>query len=177
MSKAFTKEDSVDGEIVIPARAPLPAGVPNYVTVRGMSRLRAELETLEQERAILEADDRDPDERARRLSIVAARLNELAGRIGSAVIVDASAHQGAEARFGATVTLRFAVADGPREDRRYTIVGVDEADAAQGRIAFISPLARAVLGRGVGDIIQHQTARAEEDVEIVAIEYEAAAIG
>ena len=54
MSKAFTKDEAWE-EPIIPPRAPVPAGVPNYVTSRGLSRLRAELAALEADRHGLEA--------------------------------------------------------------------------------------------------------------------------
>jgi transcription elongation factor GreB len=53
VSKAFTKEDSAAEELVVPPRAPLPDGVPNYVTPRGLELLRAEREALEAARAQL----------------------------------------------------------------------------------------------------------------------------
>jgi transcription elongation factor GreB len=55
---------------------------------------------------------------------------------------------------------------------RYTIVGVDEADAAQQRIAFVSPLARALLGRTVGDTVRLRAPRGDRELEIVAIAYD-----
>ncbi len=61
--------------------------------------------------------------------------------------------------------------DGRGGPRRYQIVGVDEADAASGKIAFVSPLARALLGRSAGDTAHVRTPRGEEELEIVAVEY------
>jgi transcription elongation factor GreB len=49
-------------------------------------------------------------------------------------------------------------------------VGVDEADAASGRVAFVAPLARALLGKRVGDAVTLRTPRGEEELEVVAIE-------
>lgn len=59
MSKAFTSEETPDDPIVVPARAPLPPGVPNYVTPRGLALLRAERATLEHEREIVVASTGD----------------------------------------------------------------------------------------------------------------------
>jgi transcription elongation factor GreB len=70
-------------------------------------------------------------------------------------------------RFGARV--RAKTADG---ERSYRIVGVDEADASQDRIAFVSPLARALMGRGVGDEVRVRTPRGEETLEVLEISYE-----
>src|SRR5690349_10600021 len=138
MSKAFTKEDADDAPVVVPARPPLPDGVPNWVTARGLALLRGELAALQEERARV-AGIADDGERARRIAVVDARHAELAARIARAVVVDPATQPRDEVRFGATVTVR--VADGPDagEERRFTIVGVDEADPAAGRVAFLAP--------------------------------------
>jgi len=87
MSKAFTKDDAGEAPLLVPPRAPLPPGVPNYVTARGLALLRAELAELEAERARLNGDERDP-ERARKLVVTDARRADLAARIAAANLVD-----------------------------------------------------------------------------------------
>lgn len=171
MSKAFTKEDAVDQPVVVSARAPLPAGGTNYVTLRGLALLRGEAAALEQERSQVE-QVADPEERARRAAGIAARLVELAGRIGSAVVIAPDGGAADQVRFGATVTVRALDGAHAGQDRRYTIVGVDEASAAEGRIAFVSPLARAVLGRRLGETASMTRGGRDEELEIVAVEYE-----
>ena len=177
MSKAFTSEETPDAGVVLPARAPLPSGTPNYVTPRGLSLLRTELKHLEEQRARLDAaadGEAELAEQTRRGAVLAARINELAARLGSALVVDPAAQPRDEVRFGATVTLRLADVDGDAREpaRRYTIVGIDEANAAEGRLAFVSPLARALLGRRTGDVIEIR-ARHDTDgvVQIIAIDY------
>ena len=71
-------------------------------------------------------------------------------------------------RFGATVTVRAE----HREERRYRIVGVDEADVAHGLLAFVAPLARALLGKHAGDTAVVRTPRGEEELEVVRVDYE-----
>jgi transcription elongation factor GreB len=174
MSKAFTSEETPDAGVVVPARAPLPSGTPNYVTPRGLSLLQAELTRLEAERERLDAGgdgETKVAERMRRGAVVAAQINELAARLGSAVVVDPRGQPRDEVRFGATVTLRPAGDDG-QPARRYTIVGVDEANAAEGRLAFVSPLARALLGRRTGEVIEMRVRRDTGNaMQIVAIDY------
>jgi len=167
VSKAFTSEETPDDPIVVPPRAPLPDGVPNYVTARGLALLRTELATLERDRAALTAAP-DEGDRARRLAVHAARLAALSARIASARLVDPRQQPHDDVRFGATATLRRE--DGRTE--RYTIVGVDEADPAQGRIAFLAPLARAITGLRIGDSGTLRTANGEEALEVVAIAYD-----
>jgi transcription elongation factor GreB len=173
MSKAFTKDDAPETPLVVPPRAPLPSGVPNYVTARGMALLRAELTVLEAERRRVTADIADETERTRRLAVIAARIAELSARVSSATVVDPRGQPPDLVRFGVTVTLRTVSGETPGEERRLTIVGVDEAAAAEGRVAFLAPIARAILGRQVGESATLETARGEEVLEILAIDDEA----
>jgi transcription elongation factor GreB len=165
VSKAFTKDDS-DVEPIVPPRAPLPRGVVNYVTPRGLGLLRDELRRLDLERARAEASADDVD-RVRLMTILHTRIRELEERIASAHLVDPRTQPHDEVRFGARVTVRAE--DGP--ERTYTIVGVDEADAAHGCIAFVAPLARALLGKRMGDAAMLRSPRGNEELEIVAIDY------
>ena len=165
MSKAFTKDDASEEPLVVPTRRPLPAGAPNYVTPRGLESLRAELHRLHDERPAVGTASSEP-ERAHTRAAANARVRELEERITSAVVVDPSAQPRDEVRFGACVTVRGESG----RDRRYEIVGVDEADAAKGRVGFAAPLARALLGKRVGDAVTLRTPRGEEELEVVAIE-------
>ena len=153
MSKAFTSEETAEQPPVVRPRAPLPDGVPNYVTSRGLARLRAELEALRASSALPETSGQ--------------RRADLEERIASAELVAAPADSAGVVRFGATVT----VASGSGS-QRYRIVGVDEADPARGTIAFVAPLARALLGRVVGDSVRLHTPRGEQQLEIVAVDYD-----
>jgi transcription elongation factor GreB len=168
VSKAFTSEETADDPVIIRARPPLPDGVPNYVTARGLALLREELTALDRARAALEASPVPAD----RLPALQARIGELTARITGAVLVDGATAGAAEVvRFGATVAVR----DAAGREHRYQIVGVDEANARQGRLAFISPLARALLGRRVGDAVVAQTPAGEQELEVLRVDYEHAA--
>ncbi len=170
MSKAFTRDDDWEEPLVAP-RAALPDGVPNYVTPRGLALLRSELSGLGRERQLLDVARSDEPEERRRLTILGRRLSELSARLASAELVDPRQQTHDAVRFGATAVVRTL--DGARagETRQLTIVGVDEADPAQGRVAFVAPIARAILGRAVGDTATLRTAHGDEELEIVAIEY------
>lgn len=167
MSKAFTKDDAAELPPLVPARAPLPSGVPNYVTPRGLTLLQTELEQLQSERARIASSDVEDSERPRRLASCEARLAALETRLSSAELIRPSAQPRDEVRFGAAVTVRTASGD----ERRYQLVGVDEADVARGRVAFIAPLSRALIGRRVGDVTTLRTPRGEEELELLRIEY------
>jgi transcription elongation factor GreB len=165
MSKAFTKDDADEPPLSVPTRAPLPAGTPNYVTPRGLALLRDELDVLLRERAALAASDAPHTDAGRAPAALRERVRALEERIASAMLVDPSRTVGDVVRFGARVTVRG-------EDdatRRYAIVGVDEADASSGRVAFVAPLARALLGKRVGETVTVTTPRGEEEITIVAI--------
>jgi transcription elongation factor GreB len=71
--------------------------------------------------------------------------------------------------FGATVTI----ADASGKESTYAIVGIDEADAGRGRIAWISPMARALLKAREGDSVSVQTPDGRREVEIVEVRYQA----
>jgi transcription elongation factor GreB len=162
MSKAFTSEEATL-EVLVPPRAPLPAGVSNYVTPHGLELLRRERHELEAARAELE---RGPEEgRAAALAAWSTRLAELDRRLASAELVEPPASPPKVARFGSSVT----VADESGVEKTYAIVGVDEADPAQGKIAFLSPLARALLGRELGDTVTVQTPGKHLELEIVGL--------
>jgi transcription elongation factor GreB len=159
VSKAFTKEDGPAEAPILRRRAPLPAGVPNYVTSRGLQALRDELAALGVGAA---GGEGAPDVQAH-----AARRTELEQRIASAVVTPPPADRG-EIRFGARV--RAAAAGGDVRDIR--IVGVDEADPAANAIAFVAPLARALLGRRVGDVVSVRTPGGEEELSVLAVTYD-----
>jgi transcription elongation factor GreB len=138
------------------------------VTPRGLALLRDELAALERERTRVASAPSDAAERERRLAINTGRIAELARRIASATLVDPTRQPHDSVRFGATVTLR----DDGGAPSRYTIVGVDEAAPAEGRIAFLAPLARALTGLTVGDTATLETASGTRELTVEAISYE-----
>ena len=135
--------------------------MPNYVTTRGLRALRDELVALD---AGARSEANAPDAQAH-----AARRTELEQRIASAVIPPPPADR-TEIRFGARV--RAATTGGDVRDLR--IVGVDEAQPAVNAIAFVAPLARALLGRRAGDVVSVQTPGGEEELTVVAVAYDGA---
>jgi transcription elongation factor GreB len=144
VSKAFTKDDRPDEPLVVRRRASLPDGVPNYVTARWLRLLREQLAAAS-----------------------GAPRAELELRIVSAVVAPPPADRD-EVRFGARVTLESE--DGPT--RTIQIVGVDEADPAAGSVAFVAPLARALLGHRTGDTVTVRAPGGTEEVTVTAIDYD-----
>ena len=149
MSRAFVRDDADQERVLVPQRAPLPAGVPNLVTPAGLEALRREREERVREREALTADA-DATDRARRLTVVREVLEQVDERLASARVVEPAEKGPDVATLGATVTVRFD--DG--ETSTFRIVGVDEADPLEGLVAFTAPIAAAVADRRVGDEIR-----------------------
>lgn len=182
MNKAFVRESDSDDEEDLSPSLKLPPGTRNYITPAGHARLKDELEHLvKRERPhVVEvvawaASNGDRSENGdyiygkRRLREIDRRIRFLTKRIENAEIVD-PLRQGNNDQifFGARVTI--AEADGV--ENTYTIVGVDETDVAQGRISWISPLARALLKAREGDLIRFQSPVGVREIDIVEVSYE-----
>lgn len=159
MSVAFTKEDSAEtaSETMLPER-PVPEG-PNLVTAAGLAALEAQLaEARAQYEAALAIED--VNERRRQAANPFRDMRYFAERVRTAQVVPASA-DGETVGFGSVVI--FARDDG--RVQAYRIVGEDEADPKAGTLSFTSPVARALMGKGVGEF----AAVAGGEVEIVSI--------
>lgn len=163
MSRAFVKEDGPDNE-------PLPdlpiSPHPNYVTPRGLAALRDRLAATQAELARLKARaerlDKLPEKAAER------DIRYLEARLRSAIPVDPAAQPKGEVAFGARVT----VVDEDGRETVYEIVGEDEADAGAQRIAPQAPLARALLGARVGDVVEWRRPAGRRQIEVIAIGYD-----
>ncbi len=182
MNKAFVKEsEDAEEEGMSPALR-IPPGAKNYITPAGHNALRQELEHLvKRERPhVVEvvawaASNGDRSENGdyiygkRRLREIDRRIRFLTKRIEIAEVVDPLRQENNDQIFfGATVT----VADGDSEPSTYSIVGVDEADVARGRISWVSPLARALIKAREGDTIRFQTPQGARDIDILEVRYE-----
>jgi transcription elongation factor GreB len=182
MNKAFVKEtdtpETDEDDLAAPA---LPAGSKNYMTPAGYARLDAEFNHLwKVERPKLvetiswAASNGDRSENGdyiygkKRLREVDRRIRFLSKRLEHAEVVDPATREDTDqVFFGATVT----VADADGQESTYAIVGIDEADAGRGRIAWISPMARALLKAREGDTASVQTPEGRREVEIVEVRY------
>ena len=156
----------------------------NYITPEGYARLKAEFDQLykvERPKVVADvswaASNGDRSENAdyiygkRRLRQIDSRLRFLMKRMDLAEIVDPARQQGLEkVFFGAWVTLYNLATD---EEHTYRIVGQDELDLPKGYISWISPMAKALLGKSVGDTVRVQTPGGAEEYEIVAVSYTA----
>ena len=172
MSRGFVKEDDAQTPPLIPPRAALPPNTPNYVTPTGLAQLRQELTLLEAERTAAEARRDNDTDRSHQLSLHNGRLALLQARLGSARLIELPQPAPPEVRFGATVTLRTVGGGQLGFERSFTIVGVDEASVAAGKVAFVAPIARAVQGARVGQQVVLKLGAQPETVEVVKLSYE-----
>ncbi|MDP1981109.1 MAG: transcription elongation factor GreB [Sulfuritalea sp.] len=181
MNKAFVKESDNDDEDEAPESG-IPAGTKNYMTVRGHAQIRVEFEHLVKiERpAIVQvvswaAGNGDRSENGdyiygtKRLREIDRRIRFLSKRLESAVIVDPADQRNCDqVFFAATVTV--CDADGVEET--YQIVGIDEANAQEGRISWISPLARALMKAREGDTVRFDSPGGLRELDVIGVRYE-----
>jgi transcription elongation factor GreB len=154
----------------------------NYITPQGHAALEAEFtQLLKVERPEVvrvvswAAGNGDRSENGdyiygkRRLRQIDGRLRFLMQRMDAAVIVDPATQVGLEkVFFGAWVTLYFLDRD---SEHTYRIVGQDELEPTKGWISWVSPLAKAMLGKQVGDVVRVQTPTGEDEYEIQKVSY------
>ena len=182
MNKAFTKESDSDYSEE-PAVAPLPVGGKNYITPQGYERLRSELlDLIDNERPKIvdivhwAASNGDRSENGdylygkKRLREIDRRIRFLTQRLEIAQVTDPALHHGSDqVFFGARVT--YVAATGTA--RSVTILGIDEADSAQGQVSWVSPIARTLLQARVGDELQLLTPLGKVDIEVTGVDYPA----
>jgi len=166
MSRGFVKEDDQEEIPIVPPRAHLPEGVTNYVTPTGMEKLLAEREMLISKREKL--DGTNENEKRIAINHSNAVLLLLNNRINSATVINLAEQPADEVRFGALVTLKV---DKEKELKEYQIVGVDEADISQNKISFISPMARILVNKKVGETAVLKLVNGDKVFEVMAINY------
>ena len=182
MNKAFVKEsdDDDDPDVAAPA---IPAGTKNYMTPEGHRRLKDELLHLidvdrpEVVRVVSwAASNGDRSENGdyiygkRRLREIDRRIRFLTKRLDLAEVVDPSVHHGSDQIFfGATITYENRAG----EEHTVTIVGIDELDPLNGRISWISPVARALTKAREGDSVVLNTPAGGDELTIISVSYPA----
>jgi transcription elongation factor GreA len=103
-----------------------------------------------------------------RQSFIEGRVGELEDKIARAEVIDVSKLSGKTVKFGAKVSL---IDEDTEEKLIYQIVGQDEADVKQGRLAITSPLARALIGKSVGESVEVNTPKGEKAYEITRVRF------
>ncbi|WP_316237093.1 transcription elongation factor GreA [Bradyrhizobium sp. SZCCHNR1015] len=148
MSVAFTKEESAEtaAETQLPDRPVSPH--PNLVTDAGLKALEAQL--LQAQTAYEAAQKiENVNERRRESALPLRDARYFAARVRTAQVMPAPASTD-QIAFGSTVTFKR----GDGRVQTYTIVGEDEADPKRGMISYVSPVARLLMGKSVGDVVE-----------------------
>lgn len=166
MSRGFVREGDQEETPLVPPRAHLPAGVVNYVTPSGLQALKDEEEALTQERAALIAQSIESNRV--QINYLSSKLGLLLERLNAARVVDLNEQPQDEVQFGATVTL---YKEQEKCESTYQIVGVDEANVAQNKVSFLSPLARVLQNKKAGETITLKTPKGERIMKVMKVEY------
>lgn len=101
-------------------------------------------------------------------SLNEGRISELEDLIARADVIDVSKLTGDKVKFGATVVI---VDEDTEEEKTYQIVGDQEADVKSGRISISSPIARALIGKGVGDAVEVNAPGGARGYEIIELRF------
>jgi transcription elongation factor GreA len=99
-------------------------------------------------------------------SLNEGRIAELEDKLSRAEVIDVSKLSGSTVKFGATVTL---VDEDTEEEKAYQIVGESEADVKKGRVSLTSPIARALMGKTVGDTVEVKAPGGGKSYEILKV--------
>ena len=114
------------------------------------------------------SENAEYDAARERQSFIEGRVRELEDKLSRAEVIDVSKLSGKEIKFGATVTLADEETD---EKKTYQLVGTDEADVNNGRLSITSPVARALIGRGIGELVHVETPSGGRSYEVIKINY------
>ena len=95
-------------------------------------------------------------------------MREIEDKLGRAQVIDVDKLSGETVKFGAAITL---VDEDTGEEVTYQLVGVDEADVAEGRLSITAPIARAVINKSVGDSVIVETPAGTKGYEIVSVDF------
>ena len=166
MSRGFVKEGDQEEVPIVPPRAYLPDGVINYVTREGRNQLLAEREKLIEEKNNL--DVTNENEHRITMNFLNSKLLLLSNRIAEAKIVNLEDQPQNEIRFGASISLRTGIT---KKIQTFQIVGVDEADISKGKISFISPIAKLLINKRIGDKVTLKREKGDIVFEIMNIAY------
>ena len=165
MSRGFVKEDDLEH-----AGTDLPerqiSTHPNYVTPVGLKQLEDEANALDKERAALVAQ-KDNEAAKQKLAVADRDLRYLSARLDQAILVEPAEQDKSTVLFGATVQVE----DEEGELLQFHLVGEDEADIAQQKVSYVSPIAKALIGRKVGDSVMWRRPAGAIELEIIEITY------
>lgn len=152
------------------------------ITLKGKQKLEDELKRLlhEERPATIKAieaarengdisENADYDAAKERQAWIEARVQHIQGQIAGAEVIDTAKLKGDRVVFGSCVKLVDAATD---KEVSYQIVGIDESDVQAGKISIASPLARALISRKAGDVVEVKAPNADKEFEIKKVWFE-----
>lgn len=158
MSRGFVKEGDQEEVPIVPPRAFLPAGIPNYVTSGGMAALLKEKDDL--------TNQRDGYKERVERNYLNAKLSLLEERILTAKVIGNEQIPEDKVAFGTIVTLILGERSKPITVQ---ITGVDEADITKGKISFVSPLSKGLSGHKAGESFSINLPNGPQKIHIISI--------
>lgn len=165
MSRGFVKEDDLEHAGTDLPERPVSTH-PNYMTPTGLLQLETQAQALETERRQLSTRKDDPSSN-QRLGVVDRDLRYISARLEQAILVDPAKQDQHTVLFGAHVKVE----DEDGEISHFVIVGEDEANIAEHKVSYISPISRALIGRKVGDSVVWQRPAGNLQLDIIEIYY------
>jgi transcription elongation factor GreB len=165
VSKAFTRESDDAGVDEIPSIPPRLSGARNYITREGADRLGRRLLDLREDRRVLADQLENPNTRPA-LKRLELECQKLQSSLDSAIIVEPPADR-EKIALGAWVRVQ----DEDGDEETYQIVGLDEADPAEGRISSASPLGRVLLTKRAGEKVHFQIPAGRRELTILSVRY------
>jgi len=165
MSRAFVKENDLEHAGIDIPEKPL-SDEPNYVTPNGLNLLYAQIDALEIERKHLKRKEDDPIIK-QKIAIIERDIRYYAARIKSAILTPPKNKDYSFVLFGAKVTVE----DEDGKVSTFEIVGEDEANIHNGKVSYLSPLAKALIGSKLGDEVTWKKPMEETFLIIQKISY------
>lgn len=166
MSRGFVKEDDLEHAGTDLPEKPISPH-PNYVTPTGLSLLEQAAKLLDIERVELSGQHLDDASTKQRLAVIDRDLRYLSARIKDAIIVNPDQQDKETVLFGATVDVE----DEDGKTQQFMIVGEDEASTDESKVSYVSPIAKALIGRKLGDVAIWKRPAGDIEIEIINIKY------
>lgn len=147
--------------MTISGKAKLESELKNLITVERPSVIKA----IEEARGHGDiSENADYDAAKDRQAMIEGRIAEIQGKIANSEVVDTASLESKTIIFGAYVEIQDLETD---EKVKYQIVGEDEADVKAGKVSIFSPIARSLIGKKKGDIIEFKSPKGEKEFEVL----------